>query len=154
MLRSILVIPGGALLDSRGHLVGINTAVAGAGLGLAVPLNATTKAIIANLISHGTHIRAFLGVAGIGRKLSPMQSRATGQAEAVEVLQVTPGSPADQASLRQGDLLLELAGVPLRDAGDLQRLLVGELVSRDVPLRWLRESKVIARTVTPAKLPY
>lgn len=145
---------GGALLDSRGRLVGINTAVAGAGLGLAVPFNHVTQGIIANLISRGAHTRAFLGVGGVGRRLSPVQSRAAGQTEAVEVLQITPGSPADRAGVRTGDWLLELAGTRLSEAGDLQRLLVGELVSRAVPLRILRGPRVIEKSVRPSKLQY
>ena len=145
---------GGALLDSQGHLVGINTAVAGMGLGLAVPLNSATKIIISNLIQHGSHSRAFLGIAGIGRQLPPRLARSVGQDQGVEVLQVTSGSPADRARIRTGDLLLELAGVSLKDVGDLQRLLVSELIRQDVTVKVLRDSRVIERTIRPVKLNY
>jgi S1-C subfamily serine protease len=143
---------GGALLNSRGQLVGINTAVAGVGLGLAVPVNPATQIILGNLIRSGVHTRAFLGVAGIGRRLSHDLATLTGQDKAVEVLQVTPGSPADRAGLRTGDLVLALAGTRLHDAGDLQRLLVGETIRRELPLKFLRRGKLREATVRPAEL--
>src|SRR6185503_19851193 len=93
---------GGALLDGQAELVGINTAVAGVGLGLAVPFNSATQTIISNLISTGTHRRAFIGVAGVGRPLAPAAALSAGQDEAAEVMQVTPGSPADNAGVKSG----------------------------------------------------
>ena len=145
---------GGALLDGQAELVGINTAVAGVGLGLAVPFNSATQTIISNLISTGTHRRAFIGVAGVGRPLAPAAALSAGQDEAVEVMQVTPGSPADNAGVRSGDLILELAGVALKDTGDLQRLLVGEIIDRPVMLRLMRGRRVRELTVRPSQLRY
>jgi serine protease Do len=143
---------GGGLLDSSGELVGINTAVAGVGLGLAVPFNPTTQQIISNLMKHGKHTRAFFGVAGAGRLLAGSDAHLAGQARAVEVLQVTQGSPADFAGIRTGDLLLEVAGMQLTGAGDLQRVLVGELVRRSVPVKLLRRSRIQELVVRPSEL--
>jgi S1-C subfamily serine protease len=143
---------GGALLNSAGELVGINTAVAGVGLGLAVPFNSATQRIIADLIQHGYHARAYLGVAGVARPLAPRAARLAGQTHAVEVTQITPGSPADRAGLRPGDLLLALAGTLMSTPNDLQRLLVAELISSPVPLKLLRNSTISEVTVRPEQL--
>jgi serine protease Do len=143
---------GGALLNSHGELVGINTAVAGVGLGLAVPYNPVTQRIIADLIQHGYHARAYLGVAGTSRQLPPPIARMAGQNHAIEVVQVTPGSPAAQAGLRPGDLLLALGGAAMNNPNDLQRLLVGELIASQVPLKLLRNSSLHEVLVQPDQL--
>ena len=143
---------GGALLNSAGELVGINTAVAGVGLGLAVPFNPVTQRIITDLMRTGYHARAYLGVAGTSRRLPAASARAAGQNHAVEIMQVTPGSPADRAGLRPGDLLLELDGTPMNGPNDLQRLLVGDLIARQVLLKLLRDSRMQNVTVQPEQL--
>ena len=86
---------GGALADGRGRVVGVNTAVAGVGLGLAVPVSATTQRIIAALISEGQVRRAYLGIAGGPRAAAAAGSRRTGAARGVEVVEIIAGSPAD-----------------------------------------------------------
>jgi S1-C subfamily serine protease len=143
---------GGALVNSSGELVGINTAVAGVGLGLAVPFNPATELILANLINHGFHRRAYLGIAGVGRTLPPKLARVAGQAKAVEVISIVSGSPADKAGLQSGDLILELAGVTLADASELQGLLVADLVRRETNIRFLRGPSIYERTVRPVQL--
>jgi S1-C subfamily serine protease len=143
---------GGALINSSGELVGINTAVAGVGLGLAVPFNPATELILANLINHGFHRRAYLGIAGVGRTLPPKLARVAGQAKAVEVISIVSGSPADKAGLQSGDLILELAGVTLADASELQGLLVADLVRRETNVRFLRGPGIYERTVRPVQL--
>src|ERR671923_2536484 len=85
---------GGALADGRGRVVGINTAVAGVGLGLAVPINATTRKIIGALMREGRFTRAYLGIAGGSRPLPPRLARELGRAVGVEVVEVVDGSPA------------------------------------------------------------
>src|SRR5918993_500430 len=113
---------GGALADAKGRVVGINTAVAGIGLGLAVPINATTRRIIGALMSEGRVRRAYLGIAGGPRPLPPRARAELGQSTAVEVVEVMPGSPADEAGLRPEDLIVSLDGQALDDVTDVQRL--------------------------------
>jgi serine protease Do len=130
---------GGALVDSAGQVIGINTALAGIGLGLAVPINDATRVIISTLIRDGRVQRAQLGVAVAPRPLPPGSAERLGQVGAVEILQVIEGGPAERAGLRRGDLLIELDGEPIADATDLQRLMVGERIGRAVHAGILRD---------------
>jgi S1-C subfamily serine protease len=143
---------GGALANGRGQVVGINTAVAGVGLGLAVPINGTTQRIIAALLARGRFTRAFLGIAGGQRPLPPRFARTFGRNAAIEVAEVVPNSPAAKAGLGTGDVIVEVDGTPIEDAGDLQRLMVGEAVGRPMALRALRRNRVVDLTVTPVEL--
>src|SRR5213596_82586 len=122
---------GGALADGDGRVVGINTAVAGFGLGLAVPINDTTRRIVHALMTDGAVRRAYLGIAGGSRPLPPRVAQRTGRRTGVEVIEVVPGSPADRAGIRPEDLLLELDGTPLAGVDDLQRLMTGERIDND-----------------------
>ena len=81
---------GGALADGRGHVIGINTAVAGVGLGLAVPVNDATRQIVGALMTEGRFRRAYLGIAGGSRPLPPRLARRLGRGSGVEVVQVKP----------------------------------------------------------------
>src|SRR5438132_5206690 len=99
---------GGALADGSASVVGINTAVAGVGLGLAVPINATTRRIVAELMSEGRFRRAYIGIAGGSRPLPPRLAAALGRRTGIEVVQVVDGSPADRAGLLPEDLIVEL----------------------------------------------
>src|SRR5437667_11591847 len=123
---------GGALADGRGRVVGINTAVAGVGLGLAVPINAATRRIVAALMSEGRFRRAYLGIAGGPRPLPPRLARSLGQESGVEIVQVIEESPADRAGLRPEDLIVELDGAPIEDMNELQRVVVGDLIGHAV----------------------
>jgi S1-C subfamily serine protease len=129
---------GGALVDGAGRVVGINTALAGIGLGLAVPINDATRVIISTLIRDGRVRRAHLGVAVAPRPLPPRAAQQVGRRAAVQIMQVIDGSPADLAGLVRGDLLVELDGEPVTDASDLQRLMVHERIGRAVPAVVLR----------------
>ncbi len=113
---------GGALVDSHGRVVGINTAVAGFGLGLAVPINDTTQRIVYALLHDGRVRRAYLGLATSPAPLPPVWADRTGQRSALRVVEVVPGSPAALSGLRPGDLVLAVDGTPLGDAQSLQRL--------------------------------
>jgi S1-C subfamily serine protease len=144
---------GGALADAQGHVVGINTAVAGIGLGLAVPINAASRRIIGALMRDGRFRRAFLGIAGMRRPLPPRVSRALRREAGIGVAEVVAGSPAAVAGLREGDLILDLAGTPLADPGDLQRLMLGETIGRPVAVRILRTGELAELTVVPSELP-
>jgi S1-C subfamily serine protease len=143
---------GGALVDGRGHMVGVSTAVAGVGLGLAVPINATTRQIVAALMSEGRFRRAFIGIAGGRRPLPPRVASAIGRTAGVEVVQVVHGSPAARAGLRNEDLIIDVDGVPVEDAGDLQRLMVGERIGHRVTVRAFRGGELLELTVVPAEL--
>jgi S1-C subfamily serine protease len=143
---------GGALADSRGRVVGINTAVAGIGLGLAVPNNAATRAIIAALIRDGRVRRAFLGVVGGTRPLRPALAERLGRRRGLEVVQLLDGSPAAAAGVRAGDLIVELDGRPIEGVGDLQRSMVGEAVGRSIAVGLERDGSMIELRVTPSEL--
>jgi S1-C subfamily serine protease len=143
---------GGALADSAGHVVGINTAVAGIGLGLAVPINATTVGIVAALMRDGRFRRAYLGITGGRRPLPPALRERLGRRAAVEVVDVMPGSPAARAGFRSGDLLLALDGAAIETVGDLQRLMVEAVIARPVAVRVLRAGDVLDLTVEPVEL--
>ena len=143
---------GGALADSRGRVVGINTAVAGVGLGLAVPINATTRRILGALMRDGRFHRAYLGVAVGPRPLPPRIAAQVGRHSGVEVVEVFEGSPAARAGLRAEDLILDIDGAPVRTAGDLQTLMVDEVIGRDVTVAIYRNGQLLAIRLTPAEL--
>jgi len=143
---------GGALADGRGRVVGINTAVAGVGLGLAVPINTATRRIIAALMTEGRFRRAYLGIAGGPRPLPPRLVRALGRKSGVEIVQVVEGGPADRAGLRPEDLIVELDGTAIEGMDDLQRVVVTELIGRSVRAGIVREGREIEITLIPAEL--
>jgi S1-C subfamily serine protease len=144
---------GGALADSLGRVVGINTAVAGAGLGLAVPINATTRRIIHDLLRDGRVRRAYLGLVTTPAPLVPQWADRTGQATALRVVEVVTGSPAASSGLRAGDLVLAVDGTPLGDAQSLQRLLFGESVGTRMEITVLRNGALVDAVAVPAELP-
>jgi S1-C subfamily serine protease len=138
---------GGALADTHSRIVGINTAVAGAGLGLAVPINATTRRIISALLSDGRVRRAYLGLVSTPIRLNPSTVIRTGQREGLRIVEVLPGSPADKAGLSAGDILLTAGGRPVSNAESLQRLLFADAIGQPLDLAVLRdgsESHVVA----------
>lgn len=143
---------GGALADADGRVVGINTAVAAIGVGLAVPINAASRRIIGALMRDGRFRRAFLGIAGMRRPLPPRVARALGRAAGIGLTEVVPNSPAETAGLRDGDLILDVDGQPVGDASDLQRLMVGETIGRPLPIRVLRVGEVRDLTIVPVEL--
>ena len=143
---------GGALADSAARVVGINTAVAGVGLGLAVPIDATSRGILAALIHDGRVARAYLGVVGGTRPLPPRLATQVGRPRALEVVQLLDGSPAALAGVRTGDLILALDDRPIEGVGDLQRVLDGGLIGRRVELRVARDGNLIDLGLTPAEL--
>jgi S1-C subfamily serine protease len=143
---------GGALADGAGRVVGINTAVAGVGLGLAVPINETTRRIVAALMSEGRVRRAYIGIAGGSRPLPPRLAAALNRSTGIEVVEVVDGSPAARAGLRAEDLIVEVDGVPVSGADDLQRLMVGDLIGRPVILHVLRGGNELDAEVVPDEL--
>jgi len=143
---------GGALADGRGRVVGINTAVAGVGLGLAVPINTATRRVVAALMTEGRFRRAYLGIAGGPRPLPPKLARTLGRTSGVEVVQVVEGGPADRAGLRPEDLIVELDGAAIEGMDDLQRVVVNELIGRSVRAGIVREGREIEIELVPAEL--
>jgi serine protease Do len=143
---------GGALADGSGRLVGINTAVAGIGLGLAVPINATTRKIVSALMRDGRVRRAWLGIAGGARPLPPRVAGALGRDAAVEVVEVMGGSPAEAAGLRPEDLIVAIDGVAVSGVNDLQRLMTGERIGVPVQLTVVRNGAERALRLTPREL--
>jgi S1-C subfamily serine protease len=143
---------GGALADSRGRVVGINTAVAGVGLGLAVPINEATGRVISQLMADGRVRRAYLGVAGGPRPVPPAARHAVGEGACIEVVEVVDGSPAARAGLRAEDLIVAVDGTRTQRVEDLQRLMVADLIGVPVTVRLLRAGREQNVELTPAEL--
>jgi S1-C subfamily serine protease len=143
---------GGALADSRARVVGINTAVAGVGLGLAVPINATTRKIIATLMRDGRVRRAYLGIVSVPFPLpEPLRAR-FGRTSGLRVVEVVPGAPADRAGLRAGDLLVTAGGAPVTRAQDLQKLMFSEAIGRPLAITVLRNGALVDVIAEPTQL--
>ena len=143
---------GGALVDGRGRVVGVNTAVAGIGLGLAVPVNATTSQIVATLMRDGRVRRAWIGIAGGARPLPPAVKAALGRARGVEVVEVIAGSPAASAGVRPEDLVVAVGEEPVLGVNDLQRLLTSDLIDRRVELAVFRGGEPRRLALVPREL--
>jgi S1-C subfamily serine protease len=144
---------GGALVDGAGRVVGINTAVAGVGLGLAVPINEATRRIVAALMADGRVRRAWLGVAVGPRPLPPRVAGRLDREHAIEVIEVVEGSPADRAGLRPEDLLVELDGIALTATDDLQRLMTAERIDEQLKATVVRGGELRSITLVPRELP-
>ena len=147
---------GGALVDSAGRVVGINTAVVspgmGQGLGLAIPINEATRRIIVALMKDGRVVRAYLGIVGGSRPLPPKLAREIGRDKGIEIVEIVPDSPAGRAGFRSEDLLIEIEGTPVGGMDDLQRLMDGSAVNRDLTVRIYRDGKIIDAKVRPKEL--
>jgi S1-C subfamily serine protease len=143
---------GGALADGRGRVVGINTAVAGVGLGLAVPINGATRRIIAALMTEGRFRRAYLGIAGGPRPLPPRLARELGQESGVEIVQVIEESPAASAGLRPEDLIVSVDHAPITGVDQLHKLMISDAIGRRVHIGLIRSGRRIDVELVPTEL--
>jgi len=147
---------GGALATSDARVVGINTAVVGPGvgqgLGLAVPLDSTTMAVLGALITRGRVDRAELGLSGGSRALPPRVADRLGRRRGVEVTSVVAGGPAALAGVRPEDIVVALDGQPVEAVSDMQRLLTGDRAGRTIEAQLVRGGEVLGVAVVPRAL--
>jgi S1-C subfamily serine protease len=143
---------GGALADGLSRVVGVNTAVAGVGLGLAVPINDATRKIISALMNEGRVRRAYIGIVGGSRPLPPKIAGRLGREKGIEVVEVVSGSPAGRAGLRAEDLIVAVDGEPMADVGDLQRLMVAERIGQGVQVDVVRDGSFLKLDLIPREL--
>jgi S1-C subfamily serine protease len=143
---------GGALADAHGRVVGINTALAGIGLGLAIPINNTTNRIITTLLSDGRVRRAYLGIIGVPAPLPAQVAQRIGQTAGLRLAQVIPGGPADRAGLHAGDLVLSVARNTVSDAQGIQRQLFDDAIGKPLPVTVLRNGAMVDVFATPTEL--
>jgi serine protease Do len=143
---------GGALADAQSRVIGINTAVAGLGLGLAVPIDAATRRIVGALMTEGRFRRAYIGIAGGSRPLPPRIASRLGRHSAIEVVEVVEGSPAHGAGLRAEDLIVEVDGVAVEQVNDLQRLMAGELIGQPATVQVVRGGNPLSLEIVPVEL--
>jgi len=143
---------GGALADARARVVGINTAVAGIGLGLAVPINATTRKIISTLMQDGRVRRAFLGIVSAPTPLPSWLRQRVASKDGLRVADLVSGGPAERAGLRRGDVLVAAAGKPVTTAQDLQRLMFAEAIGRPLEITVLRNGALVDVIAMPQEL--
>jgi S1-C subfamily serine protease len=143
---------GGALADSAGRVVGINTAVAGIGLGLAVPINSTTRTIISELMSTGKVRRAWLGVAGAPAPLPPQVAERLKQRRGLRLMEVVPGSPAARSGLYLGDIIVSAGGKPVQGVQDILRLMLGSAIGNRLQITVLRRGAFVDVVAVPAAM--
>lgn len=143
---------GGALAVADGTVVGISTAVAGIGLGLAVPMNRTSSTIVATLMRGEQVRRAFLGIATTPAALPPNLSQRVGRRRGLRIVHVEPGSPAEYAGLRSGDLVVTVEGQPVHDAQTLQRLLFAHEPGRPLAVTTFRNGAMVDVLASPVEL--
>ena len=143
---------GGALADARGRVVGINTAVAGIGLGLAVPMNTVTREIVASLMRDGRVRRAYLGIAGGPRPLPPRVARELATREGIEIVEVVDGSPAAAAGLRAGDIVFAIDGEHVAGPRDIQRKMLADAIGKPTRIELVREGTTLVVDAVPREL--
>jgi S1-C subfamily serine protease len=147
---------GGALLDSRGRVIGVNTAIiAGANAtGFAVPIN-TAKRVIPDLMREGRVVRGYLGLAG---QTVPFPKAAAARfgisvPAGIQIVQIVPGGPAEKAGLRAGDVILSVDDKDAPSVDAIHRILDGKSIGRESKLRVLRRGDVITARITPTRRP-
>jgi len=143
---------GGVLADSSGRMVGVNTAVAGIGVGLAVPINSTTRQLITTLMTQGRVRRAWLGIAGSQSPLPPTLAAKVGRRNGLRVAQVIDGSPAARAGLFRGDVVVAVDGEPIVTSTAVQRLMVEDAIGRRLEITVWRNGALVDVIAIPREL--
>jgi S1-C subfamily serine protease len=143
---------GGALADADARVIGINTAVAGVGLGMAVPVNATTRRIISALMRDGRVRRAYLGLVTMPGPIPAVWRERLGRTTGLLVAQVVADGPAARAGLRTGDLLLTASGKAVTAAQDLQRLMFAEAIGHPLAITVMRNGALVDVIAEPSEL--
>jgi S1-C subfamily serine protease len=143
---------GGVLADSKGRMVGVNTAVAGVGVGLAVPINETTRGLITTLMTRGRVRRAWLGIAGAQVPLPPPVAAKLGTRTGLQVAQVVDHSPAAKAGLRRGDIVLEVDGTSVVTTTTVQKLMVENAIDRRIEITVWRNGALVDVVAWPQEL--
>lgn len=141
-----------ALVAASGEVVGINTAVAGVGVGLAIPINGITRQIVASPMSDGRVRRAYLGLAGTPAPLPPSLTVRFDQRTGVRMEQVVAAGPAAKAGLRTNDLLIRANSEAVTSAQSLQRLMIGDAIGEPLALTVLRSESLVDVVVSPEEL--
>jgi S1-C subfamily serine protease len=143
---------GGVLADSMGRMIGVNTAVAGIGVGLAVPINDTTRQLVTTLMTHGRVRRAWLGIAGTQVPLAPAVGAKVGARNGLQVAQVIDGSPAAAAGLRRGDIVIEVDGTKIVTTTTVQKLMVEDAIDRRIEVTVWRNGALVDVIAYPREL--
>src|SRR5271157_4901267 len=143
---------GGVLADGRGRMVGVNTAVAGIGLGLAVPINQSTHKIIAALMHSGRVRRAWLGIASAHVPVPPAVANKLGTKHGLQVASVVAGSPAAKAGLRRGDIVVSVDGHRVVTATAIQQVMVEDAIARRIEMTVWRNGALVDVFVVPREL--
>ncbi|WP_249382717.1 S1C family serine protease [Actinotalea sp. K2] len=143
---------GGVLADSSGRMVGVGTAVAGVGLGLAVPINATTRGLLRTLVEHGRVRRARLGIVGAQAPLRPVLAAKLDRRDGLHVSEVVTGSPADRAGLRRGDIVVGLDQRTITSTTQVQRAMVEGAIGRRVEITVWRNGALVDVHALPREL--
>jgi S1-C subfamily serine protease len=134
---------GGPLVDTRGRVIGVNTAIIrpAQGISLAIPVK-TASWVIGELLTHGKVRRAYLGLGAQARPIRPAAQRQfqLPQPTVLQVLTLEKGGPAEKAGVKEGDLLLGLEGKPVGSVDDVHRLLTDVPAGSHIQLDILREN--------------
>jgi S1-C subfamily serine protease len=138
---------GGPLVDVEGRVIGINSSGISRIGGLTIPVAAAQKVVDA-LLQHGRLKRGFLGLTSQPVRLPAAIASAAGQETGLLVARVAPDSPADKGGILIGDILIGLAGQPVKDTDDLQALLGPERVNQPTPVRIVRGGELREISVT------
>lgn len=145
---------GGPLVDSRNHMIGLNTAIIqmAQGICFAIPVN-TVRWVVSQLFKDGRVTRGFIGISGQTIQLPVKAVRFYGlkKASAVLIVSVLPGSPADKVGLKEGDVLVSLKNEPLASVDDVHRLLGKESIGKQVDLVLLREWQKLEKSIIPGE---
>ena len=144
---------GGALATGAGSVVGVNTALAGIGLGLAIPINHATRRIIGALITDGRVRRGYIGISGAARPIPPAQRDRYGPGDVVEVSDVAADSAAERGGLRSGDQIVEINGHRIHGVADLQNALDADSINSHLVATVLRSGLERKLVIVPTELP-